>query len=176
MAAPATVVWNLDPHTQAKHVILRKYLDQWLPILSHGGFPKVVFIDRFAGPGIYEDGSDGSPTIALKAFLEHSSPITTQVHFHFIEQDTHRAILKREIVRLFEKHARPSNLHCSVHSGESFEDAYGKIVGCKETVGAHHSGLDRPVRMDRRADVDNRRHPRAAIVGNLDELHVRGDQ
>jgi three-Cys-motif partner protein len=128
MAPPATIVWKLEPHTRAKHVILRKYLDQWLPILSHGGFPKVIFIDGFAGPGIYEDGSDGSPIIALKAFLSHPSPIRAQVHFHFVEEIDERAkVLAGELAKLLEAHGKPSNLHCFIYSGERLEEAYPKI-------------------------------------------------
>jgi three-Cys-motif partner protein len=137
MTAPATPIWDLEPHTQAKHIILRKYLDQWLPILSLGGFPSVIFIDGFAGPGIYEDGSDGSPIIALKAFLDHPAPITAQVHFHFVEQHPKRAdILRREISRLLDSRGKPANMHCTVYAGETFEQAYRKIVSVRETSGA----------------------------------------
>ncbi|GLI95327.1 three-Cys-motif partner protein TcmP [Methylocystis echinoides] len=137
MAAPATAIWTLDPHTQAKHVILRKYVDQWLPILSHGRFPKVVFIDGFAGPGVYEDGSDGSPIIALKAFLDHASPITAQVHFHFVEEKGQRAdVLAREISKLLEARGKPSNLHYTIYAGETFVEAYPKIIAAKSSSSA----------------------------------------
>jgi three-Cys-motif partner protein len=47
------VVWPLDPHTHAKHVILRSYLGAWFPILNkYNG--RIVYIDGFAGPGEYE--------------------------------------------------------------------------------------------------------------------------
>jgi hypothetical protein len=29
------VLWPLDPHTAAKHAILRLYLDRWFPILGN---------------------------------------------------------------------------------------------------------------------------------------------
>jgi hypothetical protein len=35
MAAPQTTLWQIDRHTQAKHEILRRYLEAWFPILSH---------------------------------------------------------------------------------------------------------------------------------------------
>jgi len=35
-------VWPLEPHTRAKHEILRRYLQAWTPILSDGGFPKIL--------------------------------------------------------------------------------------------------------------------------------------
>ena len=34
VAVPRDTVWPIEPHTAAKHQILRKYLDAWLPILG----------------------------------------------------------------------------------------------------------------------------------------------
>ena len=65
MAAPQTTVWELEPHTRAKHAILKRYLQAWTPTLSLGGFPQIAYIDGFAGPGKYSKGEDGSPVIAL---------------------------------------------------------------------------------------------------------------
>ncbi len=88
---PKTTNWKLDPHTKAKHVILRKYLDAWFPILTrwHG---RVVFCDGFAGPGVYKDGEDGSPVIAIKAYLEHAhrQKIDSKIAYLFIEEDEQR--------------------------------------------------------------------------------------
>ena len=59
MAAPKTTRWPLEPHTKAKHLILRLYLDAWLPIMAtYNG--RIVFLDGFAGPGRYTGGEDGS--------------------------------------------------------------------------------------------------------------------
>lgn len=67
---PATTTWPLEPHTRAKHQILRYYLDGWFPILASRQ-PKVLYLDGFAGPGVYSGGEPGSPIIALRALLEH---------------------------------------------------------------------------------------------------------
>ena len=126
---PQRVTWALEDHTRAKHEILRRYLQAWFPILAHGGFPRVVVIDGFAGPGIYDDGSDGSPLIALKAFLEQPRPIRVESHFHFIEMDQVRAErLQGCIEALFEGRERPSNLHWRVHSGVRFDQAYAEAL------------------------------------------------
>ena len=50
MAVPRQVVWELEPHTRGKHIILREYFKAWLPILGMRG-ERLVFIDGFAGPG-----------------------------------------------------------------------------------------------------------------------------
>lgn len=49
MAAPRTTVWDLEPHTRAKHEILKRYLEAWTPILALGGFPEIIYMDGFAG-------------------------------------------------------------------------------------------------------------------------------
>lgn len=85
-------LWKLEPHTQGKHFVLKSYLDAWLPILgSWNG--RILFIDGFAGPGEYEGGEDGSPIIALKAFLDHKAKtiIKAEVVYIFIEREKKRA-------------------------------------------------------------------------------------
>jgi three-Cys-motif partner protein len=62
-------------------------------IRSQGGFPKVAYLDGFAGLDQYEGGEDGSPIIALKAALDHSARITGQVIFVFVEEKQDRAEL-----------------------------------------------------------------------------------
>ena len=60
MATPKDTLWELDPHTLGKHLVLRAYLDAWLPVMgSWQG--RLLFIDGFAGPGEYEGGEEGSP-------------------------------------------------------------------------------------------------------------------
>jgi three-Cys-motif partner protein len=87
---PAKILWDLDPHTVGKHVVLRAYLDAWLPIMSSGN-SRVLFIDGFAGPGEYAGGEAGSPQIAMKALVEHSAIIKAEVVYWFIEKDSARA-------------------------------------------------------------------------------------
>jgi three-Cys-motif partner protein len=89
---PSTTLWRLEPHTRGKHLVLRNYLDAWLPILGrYNG--RILFIDGFAGPGKYQYGEEGSPLIALNAFCEHRAKdkISAEVVFIFIEKDESRA-------------------------------------------------------------------------------------
>ncbi len=81
------VVWQIDPHTRAKHRILQRYLQAWLPIMSSRN-ERLVVVDGFAGPGVYKGGEPGSPIIALNAFLEHDyrSRITADLSYLFIER------------------------------------------------------------------------------------------
>ena len=52
---------------------------------------RVLYIDGFAGPGLYVDGEPGSPVIALDAALNHRADIRADVVFLFIEADRLRA-------------------------------------------------------------------------------------
>ena len=88
---PKSTIWDLEPHTAAKHEILSRYVQAWAPILSQGNFPHLVFVDGFAGPGRYSKGEEGSPVIAVKAVTGQPRPIRAKVDFHFIELDEKRA-------------------------------------------------------------------------------------
>jgi three-Cys-motif partner protein len=120
-------VWDLDPHTAAKHMILRRYLQAWLPILSRR-HERVLYLDGFAGPGIYSEGEPGSPIIALRTAIGFTPRITTDLLFLFIEADRPRyESLQREVAKL----TLPSNIHVQLE--------YGK---CNETMNAVLDGVD----------------------------------
>ena len=100
MAGPRQTVWELEPHTRAKHELLKRYLQAWMIILSQGKFAEILYIDGFAGPGEYAGGEAGSPIIALDTALEYKSPLTAKVHFLFVEKDDARADHLRKQVAL----------------------------------------------------------------------------
>lgn len=78
MAKRLDTIWDIEPHTAAKHDILRRYLQAWIPILG-STHERIVYIDAFAGPGIYKGGEDGSPIVAQDG---HRSSQAHQV-WHF---------------------------------------------------------------------------------------------
>ncbi|MGV9862329.1 three-Cys-motif partner protein TcmP [Rhodococcus koreensis] len=119
-------VWEIEPHTKAKHEILTRYLDAWFPILASWS-ERVLFIDGFAGPGSYRSGEPGSPRLALESakgqarFLRNSN-----VMFLFNEADPSRFQLLEEW-RTEENGSIPSNF--SVHTrNQQFVDLAGEIV------------------------------------------------
>lgn len=89
MSKISTTIWQIEQHTEAKHAILRKYLNAWLPIITRWN-GRVLYIDGFAGPGEYIGGKDGSPIIAIKAVLEHKANIKSEIKMLFIEADKDR--------------------------------------------------------------------------------------
>ncbi|MFC1600830.1 three-Cys-motif partner protein TcmP [Candidatus Sumerlaeota bacterium] len=107
MADTQPTLWDPDPHTWAKHQILRSYLQAWAPILSRRlrreplGRNCLLFVDGFAGPGIYRKDEDGSPVLAIKTILDHSVELPVPVRFLFIEEKSERyASLKCRIADL----------------------------------------------------------------------------
>ena len=100
--AKKDTLWPITRPTQAKHTILRKYLDAWLPILGAGRYAHehLVLIDGFAGPGRYSSGEPGSPLIMLRAYLDHPATLDATAHFFFIEEHRERCEhLRAEIGR-----------------------------------------------------------------------------
>jgi three-Cys-motif partner protein len=85
------VLWRRDPHTEAKHDILRRYLEAWWRILLQSTFRKLTFFDGFAGPGEYEGGEEGSPCIAVRTLLDCAELIADRpINLIFLEADPRR--------------------------------------------------------------------------------------
>jgi three-Cys-motif partner protein len=105
--AAAKTLWKLDPHTVGKHLVLRAYLDAWLPIMSSAN-TRVLFIDGFAGPGEYDGGEEGSPQIALRSLVDHSAQIKAEVVYWFIEMDPARAKHLEKIIDQWKPKLSPS--------------------------------------------------------------------
>jgi three-Cys-motif partner protein len=132
--APKTTVWPLEHHTKAKHEILRKYLAAWFPILTAGGWNRrVVFLDGFAGPGVYEGGEPGSPVVAIDTLLSHKlfrKLDHTEFLFLFVENDSERCeSLDEKLTELFDAHGgRPKNVKVSIVEKE-FRHAAEELIG-----------------------------------------------
>ena len=90
MGTPKETVWPIEPHTQAKHELLTRYLDAWFPILTSWN-TKVLYIDGFAGPGTYSNNEPGSPLLVLQAAAEREKMLRgSTVMFLFNEADKAR--------------------------------------------------------------------------------------
>jgi len=59
---------NLLNHSEAKVRLLGEYLKRYLNIICNDGYTQRVKIyDLFCGEGVYENGGEGSPIVALRA-------------------------------------------------------------------------------------------------------------
>jgi len=117
LAKITSTIWPKDPHTEAKHVILENHLKAWFPILS-STFGRVVYLDGFAGPGVYSKGEEGSPVISLRTAINHMfNKKFGDITFAFIEKEPKRAEKLKEVLK--EKFPTlPPNLTYQVYNGE----------------------------------------------------------
>lgn len=133
MPAPTNVIWSMDDHTRAKHVILRKYLDAWFPIMASSN-ERLLLIDGFAGPGEYENGEIGSPLVMIEAFLRHNFDAvrSKEVMFLFVEKDHARLQHLRQLLQQRDKcEAFPPTMKYRFWEG-AFADALDTILSHAE--------------------------------------------
>lgn len=117
MGATPCTIWALQTHTKAKHEILENYLKAWFPILSKWS-GRVIYLDGFAGPGVYSGGEDGSPVIALQTAVGHKLRRQfKEIMFFFIEKDRSRAkVLTQVLEKRFQN--LPKNMDYEVKGAE----------------------------------------------------------
>ena len=125
--------WKIKQHTLAKHMLLRRYLGAWFPILTIGGHNRrVIYLDGFAGPGRYADNEPGSPIIALDTLVNHShfaKMSHTEFIFAFVEQDPGRfSSLQSELEEFWNQRGEtPSNIDVRPYN-EPFENVARRIT------------------------------------------------
>lgn len=131
MGTTKDTVWELDPHTLAKHEILRRYLGAWFPILGRYN-QRIVYIDGFCGPGRYAGGEPGSPLIALDQALSHGDRLKRNaLTFLFLDERADRIEhLKYELSQL----DLPSNFTVVPIAGD-FETEFGNLLDSLEQEG-----------------------------------------
>lgn len=115
-------MWDRDPHTAAKHDLLRRYLEAWTPILLQR-FPRVTYAEGFAGPGVYTRGEPGSPIIALQTFLARRDLLDGGKRLSMVLVDADQRRIKRlhdEIDKALAEHGRrkPETLRIATRGGE----------------------------------------------------------
>ena len=134
---PSNVIWDMDPHTKGKHLVLREYMNAWLPIMTKWN-RRVLFIDAFAGPGEYSNGEEGSPIIALKALIGHSQKnrITNRINYLFIEENADRCSHLTDMLKRLESDI-PQNCAYQVINA-TFDDTLTDVL---DRIEAHNRSL-----------------------------------
>ena len=114
MSDNGSTIWKISPHTKAKHEILKVYLGAWFPIISRWE-KRLIYLDGFAGPGIYEGDELGSPVVAMQTAVNHILlPQFQEVRFLFIEENKARSQKLNDILK--EKFSSPpSNIKYDVY-------------------------------------------------------------
>ncbi|MBK8470725.1 MAG: three-Cys-motif partner protein TcmP [Sphingobacteriales bacterium] len=86
---------NLLNHSEAKVRLLGEYLKRYLNIICNDGYTKRIKIyDLFCGEGLYENGGEGSPLVAMRQIKDihfvnvakASSIPKIDCHFNDIEE------------------------------------------------------------------------------------------
>ncbi|MBC7965536.1 MAG: three-Cys-motif partner protein TcmP [Fuerstia sp.] len=119
MSDSLPTVWHAEPHTLVKHAILNRYLQAWFPILTQQASllkartgktqsREILFVDGFAGPGLYERGEPGSPLIALNAAIQHSIDFPMPVRMLFIEHRHDRFVHLQSVIAPYLAKAKSS--------------------------------------------------------------------
>jgi len=119
VSTPKSTLWDLEPHTRAKHEILRRYLGAWMSIIG-STFEKWVYVDGFSGPGRYSNNEEGSPLIALKTAMGLKLMYSRGPIFCFHEQNAERLqCLRQNIADI----SIPSRFRVFLEQGD-FSDKY----------------------------------------------------
>lgn len=118
MAVPKEVTWLRDPHTAAKHDLLKRYLAAWAPILL-SRHEMATYAEGFSGPGVYKAGEPGSPVIAHGVFAGALHRYPKRLRMFLMEKNARRVEeLRRQMVRAQERQAESVNQRLSVHIDE----------------------------------------------------------
>lgn len=136
----AFALWEREPHTGAKHELLKYYLDAWYAIMSTTVHNRLVYYDAFSGPGRYKGGENGSPLIALDALVEHSH-FTRMSETQFVlllnEQDAGCVDHLRGLIDDYIATHQPWPANVSVHvDSRSFVDLTSEIIDELDETGA----------------------------------------
>jgi three-Cys-motif partner protein len=113
------VTWPIEPHTIAKHEILRGYIAAWYPVLGHtaqGFGDRIAIVDGFCGPGEYTGGEPGSPIIIYDTIRSHKAfpSITTPVQLYFLDNDASRIEHLDGLLKAREPHPPTLQIHTQV--------------------------------------------------------------
>lgn len=108
MPVTGPVPWERAEHTAAKHDIYRRYLHRWFPIiLSDDSWNSATYVEGFAGPGVYSKGEEGSPIIALRAYVSEVSNPRKTANFLFIDDDPRCvSLLGKQLTQAFPERPR----------------------------------------------------------------------
>jgi three-Cys-motif partner protein len=136
---PEPVLWEREPHTRAKHLVLRSYVDAWFPVMAYAeldahrrqlkfGMPRLLMVDGFAGLGRYVGDEPGSPLIMLDALRSHKAFDrfgNVSFIFLFIEYDARRVKhLEEQVAALGQL---PPNVHVHIEHG-AFQTVFGRVI------------------------------------------------
>lgn len=107
----------------------------WFPILATTS-GRIIYLDGFAGPGIYEDEEEGSPLIALRTAIDHihQPRFKAEIEFVFIERDSERMSILRKVLE--ERFAKLPNMISYSTFDREFAPTLSSVLDNIEQMGA----------------------------------------
>ncbi len=145
MATPTTVTWARDPHTAAKHRLLRRYLQAWFPIMAKQFREKgFTYADGFAGPGEYTNSQESSPLVALEQALRSEvTQYNTPCRVVLLEADPRRANRLAQVVSArFPVIGMQPTLRLILKNGSCATDLISELTACGAWTGPVFANLD----------------------------------
>jgi len=111
-------VMMLD-HSKAKVLLLQKYLEKYLNIITNDGYTqKVNVFDLFCGEGIYENSGEGSPIAILRTLKD----------LHFINKAKNKEIIKVDLYFNDKDELKIQKLSATVKDKKLHYNTFGRIV------------------------------------------------
>lgn len=112
---------ELMNHSEAKVKLFGEYIQKYLNIICNDGYTKSIhIIDLFCGPGIYENGGEGSPVIALRKikqtyyqFIDKKKVKSPKIHCHFNDID-------KNIINTLSEYIKINKLHYPIFGKLNF--------------------------------------------------------
>ncbi|MER6806866.1 MULTISPECIES: three-Cys-motif partner protein TcmP [Streptomyces] len=118
VAVPKDAVWERDPHTAAKHDLLKRYLEAWAPILLSRN-DVITYAEGFSGAGVYKHGEPGSPVVAYEVFAGALHRFPKRMRLILMEEDPRRVEeLQRQMALARSRHADHVTARLSVNIGQ----------------------------------------------------------
>ncbi|WP_433498587.1 three-Cys-motif partner protein TcmP [Sphaerimonospora sp. CA-214678] len=148
MPTPQTPLWDCDPHTKAKHELLRRYLEAWFPILLQGPHARdgITYAEGFAGPGIYKGGEPGSPVVALQVFLRQRRFLDAgkRLNVILVEEDATRLqLLRSQVEGAAAQHgSTPPTMNVNFHQGRCADALVPALHAADAMAGPTFAFLD----------------------------------
>lgn len=195
-----STTWDLPAQTAVKHVLLRRYLDAWFPILGRH-HNRLVYLDGFAGPGEYKGGEQGSPILAIESAKAHHEGGTlreaTKILFLFVEADNDRAdhltrtidnmslpdsfephVVRSDFLTVFREFLDPSDLgRTGLAPTFALVDPFGFSGIPMKTMGDLLGNARCELLINLMVEPINRflRHPRASVRSHIAETYGTSD-
>jgi hypothetical protein len=89
--------------SEAKARIIEKYFATWANVIiaaSRGRQDRIAYVDLYAGPGRYKDGSKSTPLLVLERAIAHRDMPRMLVTLFNDADDKHASTLEEEIKKL----------------------------------------------------------------------------